>query len=432
MPRPSRQSAFAPVRIGKSMTVNMLPFLLVACSGGGGEPAPAASVRDSAGVSIVENPAEGSGAGWVVADTPSVDIGGGEGGTQYEFSRVVGAVRLVDGRLAVANVGTSEVRFYDAAGTFVSASGRSGSGPGEFQAMAGLWRGPDDSLLVSDLRAQRLTVLDGSGSLGRVFSLGGRSGLTIGEGGGVSFALPQGWFRDRSVLGMEMPIRVNQPREVAYRDTVTLLRFDAAGAVSDTIGRYPGIEMEQATLTFGGQSFPAPSPVPMGRNTIAAVSGDLVVIATNDAWELELRAADGALARVVRVAVGPVPLTEQDIATHREEQLELMETLPELRGVPPPIREQMLARVKSAKYPATMPFIAGILPGQEGQLWVQEVTRPGEKRARFAVLDSTGALLGRVLMPASFQALSIGAGEVVGVWRDDDDVEHVRAYPLRR
>jgi hypothetical protein len=35
-------------------------------------------------------------------------------------------------------------------------------------------------------------------------------------------------------------------------------------------------------------------------------------------------------------------------------------------------------------------------------------------------------------MPASFRASSIGPDAVYGVWKDPDDVEHVRVYPLRK
>jgi hypothetical protein len=48
------------------------------------------------------------------------------------------------------------------------------------------------------------------------------------------------------------------------------------------------------------------------------------------------------------------------------------------------------------------------------------------------VFDESGGLLGRVTMPEDFRAASIGADAVYGVWKDEDDVEHVRAYRLRK
>src|SRR5688572_24932772 len=52
---------------------------------------------------------------WTVATSPVVSIGEVEGAQEYMFSQVVGAVRLSDGRFAVANGGSNELRVYDSA-----------------------------------------------------------------------------------------------------------------------------------------------------------------------------------------------------------------------------------------------------------------------------------------------------------------------------
>ncbi|MFN0178588.1 MAG: 6-bladed beta-propeller [Gemmatimonadales bacterium] len=419
-----------------SVTSPLSAALVMAVAGcdSGRAPRTAAAVRDSAGIQIVDNTGSAwpTGGEWTVADTPSVSIGGAAAGPKHEFARVVGAVRMKDGRIAVANVGTSEIRWFDSTGRFVNASGRQGSGPGEFQTLGGLWSGPGDSLLVADVRAQRLGVFDPAGGFARHFALGGRAGLTVQEGGRINFAMPQAWLADGSVIGLEMPIGLGQTREGRYRDTVSYLRFGPDGVARDTIGRFPGIEMEQVTLTFGGRSFPSPSPVPLGRQTVVAARGTAVFVATNQRWEIEEYGTDGSLVRLIRLATTPVALTEQDIATHRQEQLDLVEGLPELRAVPPEMKTQITDRMKTVKYPATYPFILAMLPGPDGTLWVQEVVRPGEARAQYAAFDSAGGFLGRVRMPARFQLAMIGASEVIGVWKDADDVEHVRAYPMRR
>ena len=407
--------------------------LLIGCGREGTSPGGATAVRDSAGIRIVENgtPNWAEGAGWTVADTPSVDIGGGRRGPAYELARVVGLARLADGRIAVANGVTGEIRFFDATGEHVGTSGRQGSGPGEYQSLTGFWSGAGDSLLIADIRSQRLTVLDGKGTLGRSFSLGGVSGLSPTQGR-MSLAIPSGWFADGSVLGMQQPFRINDPREGSFRDTVTLVRYGPDGTARDTVARYPGIEMEMMPLTFGGQTVASPNPMPLGRQTVLAVAGDRVYAATNEGWEVQERGANGALRSLIRVRAKTVPVSKEDIATHRQEQIEMMAGVPELRSVPKELKDQIINRVNSAKYPETFPWIASLLAGHDGALWVEEVVRPGEERRQFAVLDSTGVLLGRVRMPPKFRPLVIGTAEVLGVWTDADDVEHVRAYGLRR
>ena len=179
-------------------------LLLAACGRSDGAAGASASVRDSARIRIIENsgPRWPPGNGWTVADTPTVDIGGAAGDANYDFGRVAGAARLSGGIIVVANGETNDIRLYDAAGKHLVTTGRRGSGPGEYQTLTGMWVGPGDSILVSDILVRRLTVLDANGSFARSFSLGGQTGFTIPAAGAVSLSIPSGWFSNGSVLGL--------------------------------------------------------------------------------------------------------------------------------------------------------------------------------------------------------------------------------------
>ena len=48
----------------------------------------------------------------------------------------------------------------------------------------------------------------------------------------------------------------------------------------------------------------------------------------------------------------------------------------------------------------------------------------------YAVLDATGALLGRVTFPDRFSPMYFTGDKVAGVWKDAEDVEHARIYSL--
>jgi hypothetical protein len=407
--------------------------LLAGCgSGGGGSAGPV--VRDSAGIQVVENaaPAWAEGAGWAIADSPSVDIGGVAGDAAYDLDGVAGVLLLAAGRVAVANGGSNEIRVYDASGAHLTTSGRRGSGPGEFQGIAGFWLLAGDSLLVADVFQQRLTVLDGEGKFGRSYSLGGQSGLPIPTEGRMRMALPVGAFGDGSVLGVLQSFTLQDPREGSYRDSVDYVRYGADGTVGDTVGRFPGLEMTQMTLSFGPQSFKAPTAVPLGKNTVSAPSGADFVVATNAAWELEIRAGDGTLRRIVRVNQAARQVTPELADAHRKENRELIENNPMVRNVPEPMREQILGQIEKATYPETYPFIAAILPARDGTLWVEEQGLPGETRRSYAIIDADGRLLGRVRMPPKFRPTQATASAVAGMWEDPDGVEHARVYPIRR
>lgn len=115
------------------------------------------------------------------------------------------------------------------------------------------------------------------------------------------------------------------------------------------------------------------------------------------------------------------------------------------RPVPPRLhaqREQLLAEMQ---FSSTLPVFSTLLADRTGHLWVKEYdpeeemppAKPGpvsirtfERPSRWDVFDPQGRWLCTVEMPGSFTPLEIGADHVAGVWRDTDDVEHVRLYRL--
>lgn len=100
---------------------------------------------------------------WEVAAEPSLSIGVVEGDERYQMHQVVGAAQLPDGRIAVMNAGSAELRIYAPDGTFISAHGRPGEGPGEFRSASRLHL-IGDTIIIYDSRLQRLSLHDVSGS----------------------------------------------------------------------------------------------------------------------------------------------------------------------------------------------------------------------------------------------------------------------------
>lgn len=113
--------------------------------------ASAQQVRDSGGIRIVSyarNDAPKQ--HWTLDSKPLLEIGGVADEGPTSFARIVGAARLSDGRIAVANAQPSEIRMFSASGAFLRSLGRNGEGPGEFnQRLFRLLRA-DDSLIGID------------------------------------------------------------------------------------------------------------------------------------------------------------------------------------------------------------------------------------------------------------------------------------------
>ncbi len=172
----------------------LLPMVLapLGCSSGDAS-GPAVEVRDSSGVTIVENSGGigPDGGGWVVNPDPGLSIGTFQGDSLYQLFEVQGAVRLSDGRIVLANAGSGEIRVYGDDGRFLAAHGRKGEGPGEFQ----------NPVLVGSLGGDTLVVVDQD--LRRISLVGPDEGflqaIRISDdiGGG---AFPRGMFHDGVVV----------------------------------------------------------------------------------------------------------------------------------------------------------------------------------------------------------------------------------------
>ncbi|HSG80741.1 MAG TPA: hypothetical protein VLC48_00715, partial [Gemmatimonadota bacterium] len=84
----------------------------------------------------------------------------------------------------------------------------------------------------------------------------------------------------------------------------------------------------------------------------------------------------------------------------------------------------------SMPFPETLPAYGEYQVDAERNLWVKDFRRPGEEVTRWTVFDPEGAALGVVEMPARFEPYEIGSDFVLGRWRDELDIEHVRLYRL--
>lgn len=412
-----------------------MALVLAACGGGEAAGTGEASVRDSAGIQIVENtgPMVAEGEGWRLSETPIFEVGGDVTDRAYDLNQVVGVARLSDGSIAVANASTAEIRYYNPDGTHRLTSGRSGGGPGEYQIIAGLWRAAGDSLHVLDMGSLRVSVLGPDGAFARAFALGGGpGGFAPGADGSMSLPIPAGVLDDGSLIAMANVFRINDQREGRFRDPMAIVRYGPDGLIRDTIAVVPGLEMEMMQMSFMGQSFSSPSPATLGRMTTVVGRGDRVFIATNDSWEVQVWGPGGSLRQLLRVAEAPRRITPAQVAIHREEYEEQVLAAPQVSMAPQELKDQIVNSIRTAQYPETLPFVFLMLADADGHLWVQEVSVPGDQRQRWGVFNREGRLLTWLRMPERFEPRYVDRDAIVGIWKDADDVEHIRVYGLLR
>ncbi len=395
-----------------------LPFLaLLPLACGGEAPAgPTFSVRDSAGVVIAENRGElapGAG-GWAVSPEPTLSVGAAAGDEAYLLFRTWGAARLSDGRIAVANNGSPDLRVFGATGEHQRTFGARGEGPGEFDSPVLVGVLPGDTLVVVDRTLRRLYLFHPDAG----FVRGATADPAI-EG----YLLTAGMFSSGSVVvwrsewGVEMPNGFYRfPRQ--YR-SVTL-----DGQVGADLGSLPGDEtlmrsqaVEGGSMTMGGGS-------PFGRVAAVAVRGDRFFYGSQDRWEIRVHDQSGALVRLIRRDKAPTPVTQDHVAAFMEEAA---------AGAEDGGQGQEFRRMlREAPIPELHPAHGSIHADALGCLWVEEYRLPGDTTRVATVLDPEGRMTGSVALPPGLAIFEIGADYLLGRWADELGVEYLRLYALTR
>ncbi len=391
----------------------LLPAL-AACGGDARAAGPV--VRDSAGVRIVENgaPAWGEGGGWRLSAEPVLDIGMLDGPPQYQFGRVAGAVRLRDGTVVVGDDQSKELRFFDPAGRHLRTVGREGGGPGEFKAVGSL-AAVGDSLLVGDFNNRRVSVFAPDGSLVRAVPLDGA--------GSPAFTIPVGYLGDGSVVVSAGRMFDGGSGSGVTRDSVTYLRLAPDGGAPREVGRFAGSEM---FVQSGGGAVMV-GPRAFGRSAEIAVVPDGFFYGASDTYQIGRYDASGRLLRLVRRPHEPRAVTPADIERYREGRLK---QAAEARGGR--FRQMQEKSLAAMSYPETMPAYGRILADRAGNLWVSDFQVTSEDPGTWTVFDPEGRMLGAVATPARFRLLEIGGDYVLGAYKDELDVDHVRMFRLEK
>ena len=396
--------------------------LLAAC-GDAGVP-DGLAVRDSAGITIVENEpgAMESAAPWAVADSPSLRIGLLEaerpGDSVYQFTRVARAARLQDGSVAVLDAGPNAIRVFGPDGRFVAQQGGRGGGPGEYQSPQGLFVLPGDSLLVFDARQSRITVLappsGDSAGLSRARVVTPESPLTSPSPAGLlddGRLAVQARHRETKAMG-DMPEQ--------YLDLWLLSTRDPAAA--DSLARFPRgregwAEVPWGTLLGGPQFAP---------RTRVAAAGDSIIVATGKGHELMVVDTTGAVRRIVRWPGRPLEVTPD----HRSAYIALMRR--EAGDDPARIRQTEQV-IDAMGFSDTFAAYDDMRVARSGHVWLRDGQRADQTSSAnrpWTVLDPAGRILARITLPEQLSPLAVGEDWVLGRWTDELGVQYVALFDV--
>ena len=367
---------------------------------------------DSAGIRIVENgrPPDGSRLPWRIGPQPAVSIGAVEGDEPYMLDGAIDATRLSDGRIVVANVGTQELRVFDAAGIYLTTWGGRGEGPGEF---TGLWQvepWPGDSILAWSAPRFGISVFDAQGTYARTFRLAHDEATSP-----MQQFWPQSTTRDGAILAAHRP-------EAA--DTVVVQLRDGEGEIRSSFGTHPGSE---PYIHYEGDRSILFWKI-FGRQPVWAPWGDLTVVATTDRYELRAFGTGGSLSRIVRRGHVPDSPTETDVEAFVEWQIGRSRRSSESE------RAASRRRYRNVPVAEHFPAFESILSDARDYLWVEEYELPQEEGpgTLWTVFDPEGRALGFVETPEGLWIHEIGEDYILGVSYGDLNVEYVQVWTLER
>jgi len=382
------------------------------CAADADPTATAYTITDSAGIQIVESltPVWGD-TPLQIAPEPLLRLGSEEEGPE-QFGSVMWGVLFEDGRIAVSELTSSEVRLFDSTGQHQRTFGGAGDGPGEFRSLGGLFGFRGDSIAVYDQRLRRTTIFSLSSGAQRTVPNqieGNFYPFGILEGGHLLFYNRGAGYRPDLSPGLQW-------------DTTDVVLIEPVEGSPTVVVRLPS--RQQLILPDGNTELLAP-----GQWSIQAVADDGFYWATSDRYEIGFYDVAGTLRRILRRPVEPQAVRPEMIAEYIEFNLDRVRQSEGEAAVPRSRR-----RYEEGTYGEAVPLFARALVDGDQRLWVSESYWPslGGVPRVWSVFSPEGMWLGDVEAPEGVRILDIRRDLVLGVWRDQFDVPYIQVHRLTR
>ena len=365
-------------------------------------------MKDSAGIEVVDvwEPLAAGGEGWRLTEEPLVRIGAVAGQPEFQFSWIVGALRLAPDTIAVLDDESLELRFFDARGGHLLTVGGPGEGPGELTSAGHLSQFRGGVQLKGGAKRIRFSA---SGDL----IADDRFDWTPLQ----QFQCPFTFFGDDVFLCEYIP--GGAPSDGGMRaPRYRLFRTDWRGERRDTLGLFSG-SSTASYRTSDGRLLTVEDP--FGRQDLVAVGGSppIVAVLSADRYRLTFMTTSGEVLRVVRRHGAGQP-GEEALASIYARATVLTP------GLTPAELE--------ALFPAPEAFPPGhaLIADRSGNSWVGGLPLAARVGSRdtYEVFLADGRLQGEVTVPAGARLMDVGDDYVLLVRSDEFDVPFVELYGL--
>jgi hypothetical protein len=322
---------------------------------------------------------------------------------------VVGATRLTDGRIVVADAAVSTLYYFSAEGEPFGSFGRPGDGPSEFRVLQSIGRLAGDTVWAYDFSSNRFTFVSPEGGLARTVRLRPPvgPGLAVGVLSSGDLVVGESWSPTAMAAATEPGL---------VRPDVAYLRYGPAGALVDTFATVPG--RESWVSVEDGR--PVMGMAPIGRSAVHALADERLVVGDETAYEVLVVGPEGP-PLVVRWS-GPDPsVTPEVVRLWRDARTASAEPRERARF------ERALAEVEM---PERLPTYQRILSSPDGGFWVGSYEPDAEGSREWQVFDATGRWLGTMTAPPRFRVLDVGDDRVLGVSIDELGVPTVESRSI--
>lgn len=358
------------------------------------------TVRDSAGVSIVENPETGvwtEETRWTVEKDMS--LGAAEGDSTQQFGQIVDVDAGSDGRIYVLDrlpVQTKLVHVFETDGTFARAFARNGQGPGEIGGFArGLIASDAGTILVADPSTANLFTLEGDyvASFRLHFGRALASEPLIDLAGGEYLQLSQRYLTSGAV---------------------TLIRQSSQGEVVDSVHL---LTLPPSPPVLGAGNA---TPLLPARALWSRTTDGRIISGVSDRYRIEVRTRDGELERVITKPAWGRPLSREDRQAMVDRYLDQFREL---------VGDESVSVVPIA--PKRLPAFTELAGGPEGTIWargmlpIDSMFVGGGSDLRSAasseweVYSHEGKLLGRISLPPNLTLKKIRGRYIYGIESDE-------------
>jgi hypothetical protein len=362
--------------------------------------------------------ASGVDASWVIATEPHLVIGVLEGDPAYQFSNIAAAARRPDGGWVVADAGSRTVRTYHSDGTLQKVLGSAGSGPGEFTRPIQVLSRPNGSTLVWDDATFRVTEFGSGGELSGIQSF---SREAIAQALEPPLYPASGMLLSDGDLVVRLIFKTADVPHGRFRQQTGALRVAADESAIDTILFFHDTEQVSVQLPKG----PLPVVPPLARRASIALQPNesRLCIGDQEGPEVTCFGPNGEEV-VVRWEGEPVLATDAAVTAWSDSMSDVLTTKLTREAA-----DQILAQVPA---PTEHPPYTDLVLDRAGHLWVKTPgATHGREGDRYLVFTADGHPVGPVSVPP-VRVLEIGDDYLVGVRRDEFEVQYLQVYQLAR